>query len=123
VSGPLLRFRIPVVEARKAILHAKKANSRPMNLVRESVRLVLHEDTFQRPDAVAKGLRMIGIEKLWTQCGVDLGCDGNEVIKALNRIIDHRNRIVHEGDIQHRARGGKIKFHKISAKQVADDVI
>jgi len=123
VSGTLLRFRIPVVEARKAILHAKKAKSRPMNLVRESVRSVLHEDTFQRPDAVAKGLRMIGIDQLWTKCGAELGCEAKEVMKALNRIIDHRNRIVHEGDIQHRARGGKIKFHKISAKQVADDII
>ena len=107
VSGPLLKFRIPVVEARKAILHAKKPKSRPMNLIRESVRSVLHEDTFQRPDAVARGLKMIGIEKLWTQCGAALGCDGSHVTRTLDRIIDHRNRIVHEGDIQRRARGGK----------------
>ncbi len=123
VSSQLRKFRIPVVEARRAILHAKRPKSRPMNLVRESVRTVLHEDTFQRPDAVKRALNMIGVTELWPKCGEILGCDGGVIVERLDRIITHRNRIVHEGDIQRSARGGKIKFHKISAKQVADDII
>jgi hypothetical protein len=122
-SHPLKQFRVPIFEARKAILHAKRPGSRPMNLIRESAKSVLREETFQKPDAVAKGLRMVGVSDLWPGCAAHMGCHAEEIIRELKRIVDRRNRIVHEGDIQHRARGGNIKTHSIRAKQVAADII
>jgi hypothetical protein len=122
-SHPLKRFRVPILEARKAIAHAKKPGSRPMNLIRESAKAVLKEDTFQKPDAVVRGLQMVGVSELWPGCAAHMGCQPEEIIRELKRIVDRRNRIVHEGDIQHRARGGHIKTHPIRAKQVAADIV
>jgi len=122
-THPLRRFRVPILEVRKAIAHAKKPGSRPMNLIRESARAVLKEDTFQKPDAVARGLQMVGVSELWPACAAHMNCQPKEIISELSRIVDRRNRIVHEGDIQHRARGGHIKTHPIRPKQVAADII
>jgi hypothetical protein len=122
-SNPLKRFRVPIFEARKAILHAKKPGSRPMNLIRESARSVLKEDTFQKPDSVARGLAMVGVKKLWNQCAPHMNCQPDEIIRELTRIVERRNRIVHEGDIQTRVRGGSIKTHSIRASQVGADIV
>jgi hypothetical protein len=42
---------------------------------------------------------------------------------GLNKIVNRRNKIVHEGDIQQRKRGGKIKYNRLTPKEVANDII
>ncbi|MCL6564986.1 MAG: hypothetical protein K6U09_01030 [Acidobacteriia bacterium] len=122
-SRELRQLRIPILAARKAILHARKPGTRPMNLVRQALQEVLHrEETFQRPDDIARGMKIIGVDNLWGKCAQRLGCQPRDIAKRLNKIVDRRNRIVHEGDILRRKRGGKIAYHPIQATEVAGDI-
>lgn len=123
-SRELRLLRIPIHAVKRAILHARKPKTRPMNIVRQALQDVLHRDeTFQRPDDIARGMRIIGVDDLWGQCAHRLGCQPRDIHKRLNKIVDRRNRIVHEGDILRRRRGGRIAYHPIRASEVADDIL
>jgi hypothetical protein len=52
-----------------------------------------------------------------------MGCRPEDIKLRLSGIVDHRNRIVHEGDILRHKRGGKITHHKIKPGQVASDIV
>ncbi len=122
-SRELRQLTIPIHAARKAILHARTPGTRPMNLIRDALQEVLHrEETFQRPDDIARGMRIIGVDDLWRRCAERMGCTPGDITKRLNKIVGRRNRIVHEGDILRRKRGGRIAYHPIRASEVADDI-
>lgn len=122
-SRELRQLKIPIHAARKAILHARKPRTRPMNIVRGALQEILHRDeTFQRPDDIARGMKIIGIDDLWRRCAKRMKCKPGDITKRLNKIVDRRNKIVHEGDIVRRKRGGKVAYHDVKASQVADDI-
>jgi hypothetical protein len=122
-SRELRLMRVPIHAAKKAVLHARKPKTRPMNIIRQALQEVLHRDeTFQRPDDIARGMKIIGVDDLWGQCAQRMGCQPRDIKKRLDRIVDRRNRIVHEGDILRRKRGGNIAYHPIRVSEVADDI-
>jgi hypothetical protein len=51
-------------------------------------------ETFQRPDDVARGFAMVGINKIWSSAFVDAAV----AITALSLVVQRRNRIVHQCD-------------------------
>lgn len=119
----LRQLKVPVYEVKRAIAHARKPKTRPMNIVRQALQEALHRDeTFQRPDDIAKGMKIIGITDLWRQCAQRMSCQPGDITKRLNRIVDRRNRIVHEGGILRRKKGGKIAYYPIRAYEVAADI-
>ena len=67
-------------------------------------------------------MKVIGVGDLWGQCALRMRCQPQDITRRLNKIVDRRNRIVHEGDILRRKRGGKIAYHEITAKEVAGDI-
>lgn len=70
-------------------------------------RTKLSRITYQYPDDIADGLRLISTCKLWNEVAVKLGATAATVSartdsmkKRLSLIVDRRNKIVHEGDLQ-----------------------
>jgi hypothetical protein len=71
------------------------------------IRTKLRRLTFQDPDDIADGVRLIHAGKLWNEVAVKLGAttatltaDTEALKKRLSLIVDRRNKIVHEGDLQ-----------------------
>lgn len=128
-SGALRRLRIPIFSVKAAIRHARmrrgrggRVRTRPMTHVRHAVQDLLHLETFQRSEDIARGLSMVGIQNIWNRCADQLPGTANEITRRLNQIVDRRNKIVHEGDAVVRRRGGIIALHEINRGQVHRDV-
>jgi hypothetical protein len=71
------------------------------------VRTRLSRITYQAPDDIADGLRMVSPCSLWNEVGLRLGASAATVTavagdlkRKLSLIVDRRNKIVHEGDLQ-----------------------
>lgn len=71
------------------------------------IRTRLSRATYQYPDDIADGVRLVSPCKLWNEVALKLGAtsatvssDKDSVKKRLSLIVDRRNKIVHEGDLQ-----------------------
>lgn len=71
------------------------------------VRTKLSRATYQYPEDVADGVRLVSPCKLWNDVALTLGASAATVSanteslkKRLSLIVDRRNKIVHEGDLQ-----------------------
>jgi hypothetical protein len=51
-----------------------------------------------------------------------MNCRGDDIIRRLNRVVERRNRIVHEGDIELRKKGGGVKLRDLTPNEVRQDV-
>ena len=121
----LQHLRLPMPSVKAAVLHARNPKSRPMNLVKDAIRELLHRDTLQRPDDIERALSMIGVSKLWVKVlrrKPELADNIRELKRHLNLVVTRRNRIVHEGDIKRKKRGGKVEFQDIRREEVANEV-
>jgi hypothetical protein len=65
------------------------------NEIRES----LSYKSFQQSDKIADAIRYISDKKLWDEVGNYLGKPARDIKQQLNTIIDRRNKIAHEADI------------------------
>jgi hypothetical protein len=71
------------------------------------VRTKLSRVTYQYPNDIADGVRLVSPCKLWNEVALKLGATAATVSaekefvkKRLSLIVDRRNKIVHEGDLQ-----------------------
>jgi hypothetical protein len=71
------------------------------------VRTRLSRVTYQAPDDIADGIRMVSPRSIWNEVALTLGTSTATVTTAtgdlrrkLSVIVDRRNKIVHEGDLQ-----------------------
>lgn len=71
------------------------------------VRTKLSRVTYQYPEDIADGVRLISPCKLWNEVALKLGAtpatvsaNTESLKKRLSLIVDRRNKIVHEGDLQ-----------------------
>jgi hypothetical protein len=55
--------------------------------------------TFQQPDKIADAIRLFTDVKLWQSVGTALGQDGSIIKSRLRLIVDRRNKIAHEADL------------------------
>lgn len=55
--------------------------------------------SFQRPDKITEAIHLISNVKLWDEIGKKMGKNASDVKTQLNLIIDRRNCIAHEADI------------------------
>jgi hypothetical protein len=55
--------------------------------------------SFQRPDKITEAIHLISNVKLWDEIGKIMGKNASDVKTQLNLIIDRRNCIAHEADI------------------------
>lgn len=55
--------------------------------------------SFQQPDNIADAIRLISDKKLWQEVGILMGKPAKEIKQQLSIIVDRRNKIAHEADI------------------------
>jgi hypothetical protein len=55
--------------------------------------------SFQQPDKIAEAIRLISDKKLWQEVANIMGKKDKEIKQQLSAIVDRRNKIAHEADI------------------------
>jgi hypothetical protein len=88
------RFALPI----KAIDHALTGQS-PENWLGDAVRDKHSWLSFQHPDKIADAIRLISPVKLWEYVGNELGIPAADVKVRLELVVDRRNKIAHEADM------------------------
>jgi hypothetical protein len=63
------------------------------------VRERLGYQSFQQPDKIADAIRLISDKKLWDEVATKLGRSARDIKQQLSAIVDRRNKIAHEADI------------------------
>ena len=82
----------------KGLLAAMSSTDRSA-LVDQEIRRVHGFKTFQSAEKISQALSLIGLASVWDRVGASLSMTSSDVKTRLNIIIDRRNRIAHEGDI------------------------
>jgi len=88
------RFEVSL-EAVGLIL-ANPANPTPLD---QEVKLRHSWLTFQKPDKVADALRLVSEKIIWEEVGARVGIPAGDVKARLSAIVDRRNQIAHEADL------------------------
>ncbi|MGI0486609.1 HEPN domain-containing protein [Pantanalinema rosaneae CENA516] len=65
----------------------------------DEIRERLGYQSFQQPDKIADAIRLISDKKLWDEVAIKLGRSAKDVKQQLSAIVDRRNKIAHEADI------------------------
>ncbi len=65
----------------------------------DEVRERLGYQSFQQPDKIADAIRLISDKKLWDEVSTKLGIATKDIKQRLSAIVDRRNKIAHEADI------------------------
>lgn len=63
------------------------------------IRETLSYKSFQQPDKIADAIRLISDKKLWDEVAVKMGRPTKDIKQQLSLIVDRRNKIAHEADI------------------------
>jgi hypothetical protein len=82
----------------------KKMLSAPADVARnafleEEIRRLNGYKAFQEPEKISQALGLIGIQKIWEQLANKINWKSKYVKEQLTLIIEQRNRIAHEADI------------------------
>ena len=63
------------------------------------IRETLGFQSFQQPDKIADAIRLISDKKLWDEVGNNMNKPAKDIKQQLTFIVDRRNKIAHEADI------------------------
>ena len=89
-----LRFDIPLSATESAL-----SGTTHEVWVGETVREKHSWQSFQDPDKLADAIRLISPVKLWEGVGVELSMLPKDVKTRLKLVVDRRNKIAHEADL------------------------
>lgn len=117
---------IDLIETGKASVEARNAGilDRPKVRARNVLNRKLRTMTFQNPAGVENAMRLLGCKDFWRSIAKEMPNNPTpeDVKTRLSRVADHRNRIVHEGDLKHLQRPQKIEREKLNQTAVLDDI-
>ncbi len=63
------------------------------------IRERLGYQSFQQADKIADAIRYISDKKLWDEVAIQMNKSAKDIKQQLNSIVDRRNKIAHEADI------------------------
>lgn len=89
-----LRFQMPFAAVESALNGVSHED-----WVGETVREKHSWQSFQDPDKLADAIRLISAVKLWEAVGIELALSAADVKTRLQLIVDRRNKIAHEADL------------------------
>lgn len=100
------RFQISLGSARAGINAGQNIDSWLENEIRhidswleDEIRQRHSYKSFQQPDAIADAIRLICDKKLWEEVSINMGSPAQDIKRQLSQIVDRRNKIAHEADI------------------------
>ncbi|MGD1806889.1 HEPN domain-containing protein [Dapis sp. BLCC M126] len=82
------RFQISLATAREGLKYLE-----------DEIRQRHSYKSFQQPDSIADAIRLISDKKLWLEVANIMGRTDKDIKQELKIIIDRRNKIAHEADI------------------------
>ncbi len=94
ITNAHLRFSIPLSAARIAM-----SNTSQDEWLDQAIQQAHGWLSFQQPDKIAKAVRLVSSVSLWEQVGIELGKPAKAVEIQLSAIVDRRNKIAHEADV------------------------
>ncbi len=89
-----LCFKIPLAAARAGIAHPVQND-----WLDAAIREAHSWQSFQRPNKIADAIRLVSGVNLWEEVAKEIGSDANAVKVRLAAIIDRRDQIAHEADM------------------------
>ena len=89
-----LSFRVPMSATREAITDTGRDE-----WLDQAIRETHSWLSFQHPDKIADAIRLMSNVRLWEQIASELGMTSRTVRTQLGAIIDRRNKIAHEADM------------------------
>ena len=89
-----LSFRVSIAAARTGI-----ANTAQDDWLDQAIREAHSWLSFQHPDKIADAIRLVSAIKLWEAVATELNTQATEVKTGLSTIVDRRNKIAHEADM------------------------
>lgn len=124
-------FQLPATLAIDIVrrVHAARTSDtsiRPANEIRNVVQEVLHRRPFQSWREIEYAFCLIGVKNLGKALREENGLDQAQlknIQTSLNRIIERRNHIVHEGDLPRHQRGGLATVKEIRRNWVEDSLV
>lgn len=76
--------------------------------------------SFQQPDKVADAIRLCSDKNIWKEVGALLGMSSESAKKKLSLIVDRRNKIAHEADMDPTSPGSKWPIDNTMAHEAID---
>jgi len=89
------RFQVSLSSLRKALNEAASNDY----LLENEIRQRHSYQSFQRPDKIADAIRLISDKQLWKEVSVKMGIPTQDIKEQLSLIIERRDQIAHEADI------------------------
>ncbi|MEG4172088.1 MULTISPECIES: HEPN domain-containing protein [unclassified Microcoleus] len=89
------RFQISLGNARAGINAGQNIDS----WLEDEIRQRHSYKSFQQPEAIADAIRLISDKKLWEEVSTNMGSPARSIKQQLSLIVDRRNKIAHEADI------------------------
>lgn len=68
-------------------------------LFEQEIRRLHGVKTFQKASSISEALSLIGLQQVWDKVGAELGRQTTDIRTQLDLLVDRRNGIAHEGDI------------------------
>jgi hypothetical protein len=89
-----LAFRVPIVAVKAGL-----ANPTQVDWLDQAIRQAHSWQSFQHPEKIADAIRLVSNVKLWQDVAKEIGADATAVKARLTAIVDRRNKIAHEADM------------------------
>jgi hypothetical protein len=110
------RFPLPIAVAKGLY------QSTSQQVFEDEIRLKHSFLSFQFPDRIADAVRLFSDVKLWEEVGNELGKEAKTVKSSLVLIIDRRNKIAHEADIDPSYPGQRWPIDSAMVERTCDEL-
>src|SRR5205085_7078016 len=120
-----VRFGDLIEQAETAVAaHSEGRDTRPKAPAKRVLRERLLRETFQRHERVSEALAMAGKPQSWDAiAGAMPGKPAAKDVKVrLNRLVERRNAMVHEGDYERLDRPQRGKLVEVSPSEAKESV-
>lgn len=111
------KFSLPL----KAVERALNGQSHE-SWLGDTVREKLSWLSFQHPDKIADAIRLISSKKLWEEVGNELNLTAKDVKLRVEMIVDRRNKIAHEADMDPANPGFRWPINQQMASDALDEI-
>ena len=96
-SNAYLNFAVSLDFVKRLLLAS--SGTEKLSLFEQEIRRLHAHRTFQAAENIAQALSFLGIKAIWDKVGAILGMNSSDVRTRLDLVVDRRNRIVHESDV------------------------
>ena len=110
-----LSFKIPLSAVRTAI-----SDTSQDQWLDQIIREAHSWRSFQKPEHIAEAIRLMSLTNIWNQVSLEMGISDEEAKTQLKAIVDRRNKIAHEADMDITNPGHRWPINEILVREALD---